>query len=56
MKVLEPGHVYEVENIDGEGTQTINFVARRHIEKLSMPERHEACRDCGHIHVKCHHA
>lgn len=29
MKIIDPGHTYEVENVDGEGTQTIQFVHRR---------------------------
>lgn len=115
MKVIEPGHVYEVQNTDGKGTQRINFVlrrdgaaellpenqrrqgiqsqellrvlidrtiylhneqpwpenivvinclrkalkmyesraARRSIEKLAMPERHEGCKDCGHLLCFC---
>lgn len=29
MKVIEPGHVYEIVNVDGDGVQTITFVRRR---------------------------
>lgn len=29
MKVREPGHVYELRNVDGGGTQLIRFVRRR---------------------------
>lgn len=29
MKIVEPGHVYDVENVDGDGTQRIMFVRRR---------------------------
>lgn len=115
MKILDPGHEYEVENIDGSGTQKIQFVkrrdskaellpesqreegiqsqellrvlidrtiylhteqpwqenvkivqnlrdclrlyesraARRHIEKLSMPERFDTCKECGHLLCFC---
>lgn len=115
MKVIEPGHLYEVENVDGDGTQLIQFVHRRDedarllpedqrkegiqsqellrvlidrtlylhaeqpwsenvkiiqnlrdalriyearaaraaIEKLSMPERYEHCRECGHFMCFC---
>lgn len=28
MRVLAEGHVYEVQNIDGDGSQTIHFVRR----------------------------
>lgn len=111
MRVIDPGHLYEVENVDGDGTQRIQFVkrrgpdaellpekdrlegiqsqellrvlidrtfylhreqpwqenvkilhhlrdalrlyesraARRHIEKLSMPELADPCGKCGHI-------
>lgn len=115
MKIIEPGHIYEVENVDGTGTQRIQFVkrrgsdaellpndqrvegiqsqellrvlidrtfylhreqpwrenvqiihhlrdalrlyesraARRSIEKLSMPERRDFCRNCGHFFCHC---
>jgi hypothetical protein len=29
MKVIEPGHRYEVHNVDGDGMQRIEFVRRR---------------------------
>lgn len=29
MKIIDPGHRYVVENIDGNGTQIIQFVKRR---------------------------
>lgn len=29
MRIIEPGHVYEVENADGPGAQRIEFVKRR---------------------------
>lgn len=29
MKVIEPGHIYEVRNVDGDGVQRITFVRRR---------------------------
>lgn len=29
MKIIEPGHIYDVENVDGPGTQRITFVRRR---------------------------
>jgi hypothetical protein len=29
MKIIEPGHIYKVENVDGHGTQIIKFVRRR---------------------------
>jgi hypothetical protein len=29
MRIIEPGHVYEVYNADGPGTQRIEFVRRR---------------------------
>lgn len=115
MKELDAGHLYEVENVDGNGTQRIQFVkrrgrdaellpqeqriegiqsqellrvlinrtiylhteqpwnenvkiihhlrdalrlyeqraARRSIEKLSMPERRDFCRSCGHFFCHC---
>jgi hypothetical protein len=30
MKVIEPGHIYELEHLDGEGTQRLTFVNREH--------------------------
>lgn len=43
MRVLEPGHVYELHNVDGKGLQVIHFVRRRDDEALLLPEdqRHE---------------
>lgn len=38
MKVVEPGHVYELQNVDGDGTQTIRFVRRRDDEALVLTE------------------
>lgn len=38
MKVIDPGHVYEVENIDGDGTQIIQFVQRRGWDAELLPE------------------
>jgi hypothetical protein len=37
MKVIEAGHVYEVQNVDGDGTQTIRFVRRRDDEATMLP-------------------
>lgn len=38
MKVVDPGHVYEVENADGSGTQRIEFVRRRDANAHLLPE------------------
>lgn len=38
MKVIEPGHVYEVQNVDGPGTQRIEFVRRRDDEASMLPK------------------
>lgn len=38
MKVIDPGHVYEVQNVDGDGTQTIRFVRRRDDEATMLPQ------------------
>lgn len=38
MKALVPGHVYEVQNIDGDGTQVIRFVYRRDSAAELLPE------------------
>jgi len=38
MKIVEPGHVYEVENVDGVGTQRIEFVQRRNSNAHLLPE------------------
>lgn len=37
MKVIEPGHVYELRNVDGDNTQTIRFVRRRGDEATLLP-------------------
>ena len=29
MKIIIPGHVYELQNVDGDGTQILKFVQRR---------------------------
>ena len=49
MKVIEPGHVYEVENVDGKGTQRIQFVHRRDstAELLPDKERKEGIQSSG---------
>ncbi len=39
MRVIEPGHVYEVQNVDGSGTQRIAFVRRRDKEGELLPEK-----------------
>jgi hypothetical protein len=43
VNVIEPGHLYEVENVDGQGTQEIRFVKRRdsNAELLSPELRQE---------------
>lgn len=43
MKVVDPGHVYELHNVDGTGTQTVRFVRRRdlHGEPLISEAREE---------------
>lgn len=43
MRIIEPGHVYEVENVDGDGTQVITFVRRRGDDGDLLPayQRHE---------------
>lgn len=38
MRVIEPGHVYELRNVDGDGTQTVRFVRRRDDEAALLPE------------------
>lgn len=38
MKVLDPGHLYEVENVGGMGTQKIQFVRRRGWDAELLPE------------------
>lgn len=39
MRIIEPGHVYEVENVDGDGVQRIEFVRRRGDDAELLPER-----------------
>lgn len=43
MRVLVPGHVYELSNVDGEGVQQITFVQRRDSagEPLPAEQRRE---------------
>lgn len=43
MKVIEPGHVYDLQNVDGTGAQRIRFVRRRDDEAAVLPaaERHQ---------------
>lgn len=38
MKVIEPGHIYEVENVDGDETQRVEFVRRRDADGELLPE------------------
>lgn len=38
MNVLEPGHVYEVVNVDGDDVQEIRFVRRRDDEARLLPQ------------------
>lgn len=38
MKVIEAGHIYEVQNVDGPGTQRIEFVRRRDDEATMLPQ------------------
>lgn len=42
MRIVEPGHVYEVQNVDGPGSQTIHFVRRRDDEATVLPEAERA--------------
>ena len=37
MKVIEPGHVYRLQNVDGDGWQEIRFVRRRGDEATILP-------------------
>lgn len=37
MKVIEPGHIYEAQNVDGTGVQLIVFVRRRDDEAVILP-------------------
>lgn len=39
MRVITPGHVYELTNVDGDGTQVIQFVHRRAEDGRLLPER-----------------
>lgn len=39
MKVIEPGHVYDVENVDGPGKQRIEFVRRRDDAARLLPPK-----------------
>jgi hypothetical protein len=43
MRVLDPGHVYELQNVDGFDKQTIMFVRRRdeHGDPLQREIRHQ---------------
>jgi hypothetical protein len=36
MRIVDPGHVYELQNVDGDGVQTIRFVRRRDDEALLL--------------------
>lgn len=38
MRVVEPGHVYEVQNVDGDGVQRIEFVRRRDDEAVVLAQ------------------
>jgi hypothetical protein len=38
MEVLEDGHLYEVRNVDGDGSQRIRFVRRRDVDGNPLPE------------------
>jgi hypothetical protein len=37
MEVVEAGHVYDVQNVDGDGTQRLQFVRRRDDEAVLLP-------------------
>lgn len=39
MKVIQPGHVYELSNSDGDGKQTLEFVRRRDNDAILLPEQ-----------------
>jgi hypothetical protein len=43
LRVVEPGHIYEVHNVDGPGVQRIIFVRRRGDDgrMLKIDERHK---------------
>jgi hypothetical protein len=38
MRVVDPGHIYEVQNVDGDGVQRIMFVRRRNDEATILPQ------------------
>lgn len=38
MRVVEPGHVYLLRNVDGDGEQEIRFVRRRGDEATLLPQ------------------
>lgn len=40
MRIIEAGHLYEVENVDGDGTQRIQFVHRRDDAGELLPEKY----------------
>lgn len=37
MNVVEPGHVYELQNVDGDSVQVVRFVRRRDDEAVVLP-------------------
>jgi hypothetical protein len=39
MKIIEPGHIYEVNNVDGDGVQRIVFVRRRDSDAHLLPTK-----------------
>lgn len=39
MKVIEPGHIYALQNVDGDGEQIVRFVRRRDDEAMLLPEQ-----------------
>jgi hypothetical protein len=41
VKIIEPGHVYSVANVDGPGEQTIRFVRRRDEHAKLLEESEE---------------
>lgn len=41
MRVIEPGHIYEIFNVDGDGEQRITFVRRRDSDgEITSQDRH----------------
>ena len=38
MRVIDPGHIYEVQNVDGDGSQRIEFVRRRDDEAVVLDQ------------------